>query len=95
MYVSVYLSRYDICKSSVFKQRQKDDEEGQLQLGISTRQSKGTYYLPCFKDPPEKKGEFLERVTVKCLLLYVSSWTSVHKRENCVSSLSSSRREST
>ena len=41
----------------------KKTGEGQLQHGISTRQSKGTqkpYHLPCFKDPPEKKGETLE-----------------------------------
>ena len=30
------MRRYDIFKSSVLKQRQKDDEEGQLQRGIST-----------------------------------------------------------
>ena len=59
MYMSVYFAQvaiYDICKSSVLKQRQKDDGEGQLQRGISTRQSKGTQrppILPSFKGPPE------------------------------------------
>ena len=44
----------------MLKQRQKDDEAGQLQRGI-TKGTKKTSFLPCFKDP------------VKCRFLYVAS----------------------
>ena len=73
----------------------KDDEEGQLQRGISTRQSKGTkkpYYLPCFKDPPEKKGGALERVTVKCLTLCSKLDQCSQERELCFKSFKFKKR---
>ena len=65
----------------MLKQRQKDDEEGQLQRGIPTRQSQKPSFLPCFKDPPEKNGETLERgYSVMSFLMWLASWTSAHKR---------------